>query len=204
MDALVLQCASEESLPALEAVVKRMEEILGKYQEQPSLLDGHLNSIIAPIMARIRSTLIAQHAACIQSQLSEASGSLVIEMRASPAVHKLFQIVYLVSKTRGYKHIVRLMPHEVADLEPALLLLRSQDRGEHSTWETRYVLFLWLSILVLVPFDLTTADSMSSEPSGAAGSGGLPVLTCVRQSYSLTPFLLRSQPLRLGASSPGL
>ena len=34
---------------------------------------------------------------------------------------------------------------------------------ECSTWETRYVLLLWLSILVIVPFDLRTVDSSLSD-----------------------------------------
>ena len=38
----------------------------------------------------------------------------------------------------------------------------------HSTWETRYVLLLWLSILVLVPFDLRTVDSSLSDLAPAA------------------------------------
>ncbi|RYG55925.1 hypothetical protein EON66_04150 [archaeon] len=37
-----------------------------------------------------------------------------------------------------------------------------QDASDHSNWETRYILLLWLSILVLVPFDLRTVDSFVS------------------------------------------
>ena len=38
-------------------------------------------------------------------------------------------------------------------------ILLSQDQNDYTTWETRYVLLLWLSMLVMVPFDLTTIDS---------------------------------------------
>ncbi|ETV89364.1 hypothetical protein, variant 2 [Aphanomyces astaci] len=58
-----------------------------------------------------------------------------------------------------YKTIVKLMPHDVAEFEPVLLLLQSQDRDDFSTWEIRFVLLLWLSILALVPFDLKSIDS---------------------------------------------
>uniref|UniRef100_M4BSB0 Uncharacterized protein n=1 Tax=Hyaloperonospora arabidopsidis (strain Emoy2) TaxID=559515 RepID=M4BSB0_HYAAE len=81
----------------------------------------------------------------------------------NPRLHKLFQIVYHLCKVRGYKTVVKLLPHEVSDFEPTLELLQSQDRSDHSTWETRYVLLLWLSILCLVPFDLNTIDSSSSS-----------------------------------------
>jgi hypothetical protein len=115
-------------------------------------------------MACIRTTIIARHAEEVK-RTAAAGAALPFQLYDNPALHALLQVVYLICKTRGYKHIVKLFPHEVADLEPALQLLLSQDRSDHATWGTRYVLFLWLSILVLVPFDLATADSM-------AGLGG--------------------------------
>ncbi|CAM9714670.1 unnamed protein product [Chrysoparadoxa australica] len=51
------------------------------------------------------------------------------------------------------------MPHEAADLEPVVHALQGQDRDDYSTWETRYALLLWLSMLSLVPFDVCTIDS---------------------------------------------
>lgn len=175
--ALVAQCQVEVSPAAMTDVVKRVEEILSKYQEQASLLDMHLPGAILPLMRRIRTVLIERYTADIRAQMVDPSVVLFAGFR-DPILHALFQIVYLLSKTRGYKHIVRLLPHEVADLEPALQLLLSQDRAEHSTWETRYVLFLWLSMLVLVPFDLRTADSLDSSTLNAAG-GGAPELVFV-------------------------
>lgn len=56
-------------------------------------------------------------------------------------------------------HIAKFFPHQVSDLEPALALLLSQNPNDHSTWETRYGLLLWLSMMVLIPFDLATVDS---------------------------------------------
>jgi hypothetical protein len=127
-------------------------------------------------MACIRSIIIARHAAAVTARSATAptDAALPFQLFHSPGVHALFHVVYLVCKTRGYKHIVKLLPHEVADLEPALQLLLSQDRSDHMTWETRYVLFLWLSILVLVPFDLATADSMATL------TGGYPACAIVR------------------------
>lgn len=42
----------------------------------------------------------------------------------------------------------------------------SQDTEDHSTWETRYGLLLWLSMLSLVPFDIDTIDSGLGEAPG--------------------------------------
>jgi hypothetical protein len=162
---LIKQCEIETSLPSLTAAVKRIEEILSKYQEQASLLDAHLSGMVLPIMHRIRTELIEKYTSDVQLREVSADGAAPAAAPDNPVLHKLFQVVYLISKTRGYKHIVRLLPHEVADLEPALQMLVSQSRDAHESWETRYVLFLWLSILVLVPFDLHTADSLVSKPS---------------------------------------
>lgn len=46
-------------------------------------------------------------------------------------------------------------------------------RDARSTWETRYALLLWLSILVMVPFDLSTIDSSTVSTSGSGREAGL-------------------------------
>ena len=51
---------------------------------------------------------------------------------------------------------MKFFPHEVADMEPVVELLHFQASEE---WWISYVLILWLSIIVLVPFDLDTIDS---------------------------------------------
>jgi len=53
---------------------------------------------------------------------------------------------------------VKFLPHEVAHLELVLKLLESADRSDFDTWQARYGLLLWLSIVVLVPFNLKTVD----------------------------------------------
>jgi hypothetical protein len=77
-------------------------------------------------------------------------------------VHQAFKYLYIVTKVRGYKYISRLFPHEVTDLEPALSLLQKQDPTDCETWETRYVLLLWLSLLAMVPFDMARFDGSST------------------------------------------
>ncbi|KAM7536516.1 hypothetical protein Aperf_G00000083754 [Anoplocephala perfoliata] len=69
-----------------------------------------------------------------------------------------------VGKTRGYKSLVRLMPHTVDDLEPVFDLLKSQDIKDRDNWQTRYVLLLWLSIVVMVPFALERLEKPDKPP----------------------------------------
>ena len=59
---------------------------------------------------------------------------------------------------RKAKVVVRHFPHEVSDLDPVLTLLEAE--GDNTdNWETRYVLLLWMSMLVLIPFDMKRFDS---------------------------------------------
>ena len=74
----------------------------------------------------------------------------------SVEVKSLFLILTQLCKVRGYKTVVKFFPHEVSDMEQVTELLHFQDT---TVWEIPYILVLWLSIIVLVPFDLTTIDS---------------------------------------------
>ncbi|UIZ27599.1 hypothetical protein KXD40_005842 [Peronospora effusa] len=132
-------------------------QILNRYLEQSHLLDPYLQDILDPIMKEIKR---------IKAERSDTIDDAInCQVYRNPKLHKLFQIVYHLCKVRGYKTVVKLLPHEVSDFEPTLQLLQSQDRADYSMWETRYVLLLWLSMLCLVPFDLNTIDSSTSNDS---------------------------------------
>lgn len=49
-----------------------------------------------------------------------------------------------------------MFPHEVSDIERVLVLLEDTERAE--SWHSKFILLLWLSILCLIPFDLTRLD----------------------------------------------
>jgi len=68
-------------------------------------------------------------------------------------------VVYMLCKVRNYKYINKFFPHEVKDLEPVVFYLIEQSAIQTEIWETKYVLLLWMSIIILVPFDLVTIDS---------------------------------------------
>ena len=55
-------------------------------------------------------------------------------------------------KVRGHKNVVRHFPHEVEDLVFVLDLLEGLVPG--AAWEIKYVLILWLSIVVIIPFQV--------------------------------------------------
>lgn len=47
---------------------------------------------------------------------------------------------------------------KVSDLEKVLKMLEEQSESDHDSWETRYCLLLWLSIIVIIPFDMRKLD----------------------------------------------
>lgn len=78
-------------------------------------------------------------------------------------VKTLFQVLTYVCKVRGYTTIVKFFPHEVADMEFVTELLHFQHEKASGDWQVPYILTLWLSIIVLVPFDLTSIDSQKNQ-----------------------------------------
>ncbi|KAI7803484.1 putative tubulin-specific chaperone D [Triplophysa rosa] len=115
---------------------------MDRYQEQPHLLDRHLEWMLNMLLEIIRS---------------EKSPPLL--------VHLCFKFLYVISKVRGYKVFMQLFPHEVSDVQPVLDLLCRQDPKDTETWETRYILLLWLSMTCLIPFDLSRLDGhLSTDP----------------------------------------
>ncbi|NWY04338.1 TBCD protein, partial [Nothoprocta ornata] len=84
-----------------------------------------------------------------------------------PLIHLAFKFLYIITKVRGYKFFLPMFPHEVGDLQPVLDMLADQNPKDCETWETRYMLLLWLSMICLIPFDLARFDGNLSEEGGA-------------------------------------
>lgn len=126
---------------------------MDKYQDQGQLLEPYLESIIPPLMNIIRSKTIKL--GVISDEIFEIINPICI-------------VVYSVIKVCGYKSVIKFFPHQVSDLELAVSLLekchhknsvsssREESTGE---FEAKCVMLLWLYILVLVPFDLSSVDT---------------------------------------------
>ncbi|KAK7390830.1 hypothetical protein VNO78_18945 [Psophocarpus tetragonolobus] len=133
--------------------VHRIRSILDKYQEQGQLLEPYLETIVSPLMNIIRSRTI---------ELGVASNEIL------EIIKPICIIVYTLVTVCGYKSVIKFFPHQVSDLELAVSLLekchhtnsvtslRQESTGE---MEAKCVTLLWLYILVLVPFDISTVDT---------------------------------------------
>ena len=144
-----------------EETLRQTEKILEKYQEQPQLLDPALEEMLKVVMDGVRGILKRWQESQNETSTSSPMRSYFSKFKVfrDPQMDRLMSVLYLFCKTRGYKSIVKFLPHDVSDLEPVVYMLHSQDRSDFKTWQTRYGLLIWLSILVRVPFDLSSIDS---------------------------------------------
>ncbi|XP_070704399.1 tubulin-specific chaperone D [Pempheris klunzingeri] len=145
-----------------ESATQRFLVILNRYQEQPHLLDPHLEWMLNIILEFVRS-----------------------EKSPPSLVHLSFKFLYIICKVRGYKIFMQLFPHEVADVQPVLDLLSRQDPKDSETWETRYMLLLWLSMTCLIPFDLYRLDGHLESDGGKAREPIMDRILAIAKSYLL-------------------
>ncbi|KAF2488225.1 armadillo-type protein [Neohortaea acidophila] len=122
--------------------------LLEPFQGEPQLLDARLNQLLPPIVEAFAE-------------------SLQRERKPAPVSHVDFEsaiciLLYTFCKVRGHKVISRFLNNEPRYLEPVLsrlehVLAEREQRPEE--WQTPYVLLLWLSHLLLTPFDLSTISN---------------------------------------------
>ncbi|KAK9143260.1 hypothetical protein Syun_012660 [Stephania yunnanensis] len=141
------------------SAVNKIRSVFDKYQEQGQLLEPYLETIISPLMLVVRSKTV---------ELGSASDELV------DIIKPLCIIIYSLVTVCGYKAVIKFFPHQVSDLELAVSLLekchytttattlRQESTGE---MEAKCVVLLWLSILVLVPFDISSVDTSVTNVS---------------------------------------
>eukprot|EP01084_Bolivina_argentea_P309179 534770_1 len=156
---LLEQIAAAEDGKGGEALVAKFAKILDGYLELPIVLDPHLESMVEKLIPRARELLIT----CSPQMSADDGAAYPFQVYKHPTFHCICCAIYHLCRVHGYKHVRKLLPHEASDLEPVLFTLQCHDRSDSSTWENRYILLLWLSMLVLVPFDIGTIDSSATS-----------------------------------------
>ncbi|XP_063533150.1 tubulin-specific chaperone D [Cydia strobilella] len=152
--------------PSLEVEYDKLNGILKQYYEQPHLLDPHLDKILGKVIA-------------------------IIKDKESPLElkHATFNYMYQIIRVRGYKVVVRHLPHEVSDLLYVLTFLEAEDPNNKETWRSRFVLLLWLSIVVIIPFHMSRLDGFAPGQPDAGTSKKLTVMERILnicKTYSMT------------------
>ena len=116
------------------------------FQGEPQLLDAHLKTLLPPIVEAYLAFLQ------VLRPKSPFSSTLSLDVAAS-------KLLYTFCKVRGEKIIIGFLNNEpryleliLADLEDFKTLSADSD----TAWEKSYVSLLWLTHLMLVPFDLSS------------------------------------------------
>lgn len=140
---------------------------LEPFQEWPQLLDPHLSGLLQPLISAFIQYL-SKHAANYHQEGKPYPGII-------PLPRAIAKILYVFCKVRGTKVISQFLNNEPRYLEPMLDALeiwtgKMYFSNENVTakhgfliWEESFVMLLWLSHLLLAPFDLS---SMSSDNTG--------------------------------------
>lgn len=168
---------------------------LEPHQDNPQLLDPYLNDFVP----RLRDAFIAFLRAKPRKNATLDTNLLI------PLSRAICRLLYTFCKIRGEKVIVQFLSTDTAHIELLLSALESESSNaglDTSTsavvgvnqdvwgWEEQYVILLWLSLLILNPFDL---DSISTD--GISSAQNLPYGLTLHADVSGIP--LRIIPLAI-------
>ncbi|PIG87156.1 tubulin-specific chaperone D [Aspergillus arachidicola] len=149
------------------AKTERLVGLLEPFQEWPQLLDPHLQTLLPPLVDAFLAYLL-KHRDQYKSDKPQQQQALY------PLPRAICRLLYTFCKVRGVKVISRFLNNEPKYLDPLLRAFiewdtvcqgdsemgLSEDIPRRLVWEERYVMLIWLSHLLLAPFDLA---SMSSD-----------------------------------------
>ncbi|KAB8258947.1 tubulin folding cofactor D C terminal-domain-containing protein [Aspergillus pseudonomiae] len=149
------------------AKTERLVGLLEPFQEWPQLLDPHLQSLLPPLVDAFLAYLL-KHPNQYKADKPQQQQALY------PLPRTICRLLYTFCKVRGVKVISRFLNNEPKYLDPLLRAFiewdavcqddsemgLSGDIPRRLVWEERYVMLIWLSHLLLAPFDLA---SMSSD-----------------------------------------
>ncbi|KAI9842650.1 MAG: hypothetical protein M1837_007017 [Sclerophora amabilis] len=153
--------------------IDRLVSLIEPFQEWPQLLDPQLATLLpALISAFTRYLNLETESAKLKLGLTRAAGTL--------SLHRaICRLLYTFCKVRGEKVVSRFFMSDPGYLEPLLAAFErwdqpvtvedpdSEDNDDRMTWEERYIILLWLSHLMLAPFDLATMSSETTTPCPA-------------------------------------
>ncbi|KAK0701855.1 tubulin folding cofactor D C terminal-domain-containing protein [Lasiosphaeria miniovina] len=175
-----------------------ISSLLDPFQELPQLLDPHLPRWL-PLLAD--AFLEYQEARRRQPKVLSTRSELLM-----PLPTAICKLLYTFCKIRGEKVIVRFLGNETRYLELLLSAVEEAERRKATatatasqwTWEERYVVLLWLSHLMLAPFDLATISSVEVDDDD------LPRIAGFRWPAKLPGITTRILPLAINyLASPG-
>ncbi|KAI1718603.1 tubulin-specific chaperone D [Ditylenchus destructor] len=136
----------------IEYNLERFEKLVMLYSEEPQLMD--------PILRHLVNTLISfvDWPTSLPFMLSDLSVAALRRLRT-------------ITRTRGYKIMIRMLPHEVDHMENILLCLEhyacepssSNGNSRDKDAQVIFMLTVWLLIICKNPFCLSRFDTSASQ-----------------------------------------
>ncbi|KAJ5654029.1 hypothetical protein N7490_001032 [Penicillium lividum] len=147
---------------------EKLVNLLEPFQEYPQLLDPHLQKLLPPLVDAFLAYLI-KHRSQYGSQAANASKGPALY----PLPKAICRLLYTFCKIRGAKVISRFLNNEPKYLDSMLRAFVEWDSSsipgliddslgpdtQLLQWEERYIMLVWLSHLLLAPFDLSSLSS---------------------------------------------
>ncbi len=128
--------SSDAFNPSPDAALSKLRNIMDKYLECPTLLDPYLESMVQRVSSPARqiihelfSTQFSEvennhnNDGLTENTLDDTFNEGETLEKVETLMH-LLSAIYAVSKVRGRKYVQRLLPHEAADVEPVLVVLK--------------------------------------------------------------------------------
>ncbi|KIV87718.1 hypothetical protein PV11_03247 [Exophiala sideris] len=170
---LVYNVKKSPRKPRLFVIDQKCSELgilLDRFQEWPQLLDPHLADFVQLLADAFLHYLVnsSDHYGPSRSQGYSS---------ISPLPRAICRLLYAFCKVRSYKVIVRLLNNEPKYLAPMLSSFKAWSTPSLGmTWEERFLMMLWLSHLMLAPFELANMSIVSGSDDSVmpAGLGDLP------------------------------
>ncbi|KAL2840976.1 tubulin folding cofactor D C terminal-domain-containing protein [Aspergillus pseudoustus] len=151
---------------SLTSKTERLVNLLEPFQEWPQLLDPHLQSLLPTLVDTFLAYLLAHRDQYSRKIANQEPRALY------PLPRAVCRLLYTFCKVRGVKVISRFLNNEPKYLDPMLRAFIEWDAVQPDDpqdspgdipkrliWEERYMMLIWLSHLLLAPFDLSSLSS---------------------------------------------
>lgn len=125
-----IDTSSAVELPKLAEKISKVALQFNEFELLPKLLDPHLQWYVDTILSSYR----------------------LLQKQNLPLCKHLAELIYVLTKIRGYKVVGNHFPNDVYDIPDLLKVLNGDNVDDFET----YVNLLWLSTLVMVPFPLAS------------------------------------------------
>lgn len=130
-------------------------------------MDSHLDQLLSPVIHQFQLTVSSSLASTRLKRIAKLIYYFT-KVRGGKVISELISILLLymhVQRADIMPPTARLFSHDTHDLVTLLALFSDPATLEATSWETRYILLLWLSLVSMLPFALSSLDNITPRAS---------------------------------------